>query len=126
MKKTLKQIYLIALIQSIFIFNLAICIVQFVKKVYWQPLVTCSEYVQEQIEKEGGSFATMGLNSPTVSSSFTLNYVKQYSKQNDEAFVSKNKYILLPKWLENKCTEYNYNVIKRDYYLTVCQLKEEG
>ncbi|MES2615553.1 MAG: hypothetical protein V4591_09070 [Bdellovibrionota bacterium] len=80
--------------------------------------------MQKQIEHvSGGNFATMGLSSPTVSSSFTLGYVQQFSKSDDGAFQKHTTYILLPKWLEGKCSKYNYEIVRQDYYLSVCRLK---
>ena len=120
-KSTLRSFIVVSFLNSVFILILCVSVVPFIKNVYWLPFVRSSEYAQKQIEIHGGTFATMGLNSPTVSSSFTLSYVHQYTKNDDGAFHNKITYLLLPKWLEPKCGQYGYKIIRQDYYLTVCQ-----
>lgn len=121
-KNILKNIVIVSFLNSLFIFTLCIGIVPFVKNVYWLPFVRNTEFVQEQILQNGGTFATMGINSPTVSSSFTLFNVTQYSKNDDNVFKNKITYILLPKWLDEKCTQYGYKIVRKDYYLSVCKI----
>lgn len=116
-----KSIVAISSLNSTLVFSICIGLFPFVKNVYWLPFVRLSQYVESQIKKDGGTFATIGINSSTVTSSFHLFYVPQYPTKETSPFEKGVTFILLPVWLENRCKEYGYEVARKDSYLTVCR-----
>lgn len=116
-----KSIAIVTGLNSLLIFSACLGLLPFVKNVYWLPFVRLSEFVEMEIKRDGGTFATIGLNSPTVTTSFHLFYVPQYPLKETMPFQSKITYVLVPVWLENRCKEYDYVIAKKDYYLSVCR-----
>ncbi len=85
------------------------------------PLVRLSRTASSQ-HVAGGDLTTVGLFSPTVSSSYDAGPVRQIGTLQASLFNAPGQHLLLvPAWQSNVCRQPDFIVLRRDKFLMLCQ-----
>ncbi|MBX9702927.1 MAG: hypothetical protein K2X39_02115 [Silvanigrellaceae bacterium] len=119
--KTFKGIFLIAILNSLNMLVILFFIVPFTTKTLWQPMIHLTLQAEKITQRQKATFSTLGLKSPTVSSSYTLSVVSHYLKGEVTRAFAKSDVILMPMWFAEKCRENNFEIIAKESYFILCK-----